>query len=250
MKNYINKHTVMGMMSKHYIPFEDFSGFYKSKKKDKVVVFNKDFPISNYKEINYYYISNKPEVKIKNMYNSTLLISYFDSDFFKLSGKSNTEIRETRNKCNKIITIKNNIDSIDEVILLINKWDELSGKKYGWNRHSGYDRAFFVKYYDLEKDNLFSLFFYCNNVLIGYSIVSGVVNNNCFRYVIRKMDMSVCRNICLYIDFKTFENLYSIYGREFYVNWGASSGNVLKYKKKFPVFSEKKVWFYKVKNNE
>ncbi len=249
MKNYINRHTVMGMMSKHYIPFEDYSGFYKSKKRDKVVVFNKDYPEGSYKEINYYYIPDKPEVKIKNMYNSTLLVSHFNSDFFKLIGKSNREIRETRNQYNKIITIKNDIDNIEEVILLINKWDMQSGKKYGWQKHSGYDKTFFLKYYEQEKDNLISLFFYFNDVLVGYSIVSNIVDNNCYKYVIRKMDIS-SRNLCLYIDFKMFENIYNNYGRDFYINWGASSGNVLKYKKKFPIFSEDKVYFYKIKKEE
>ena len=32
----------MGMMSSHYIPFDDWTGFYKNKKRDKVVIFNKD----------------------------------------------------------------------------------------------------------------------------------------------------------------------------------------------------------------
>ena len=42
------------MMSKHCTLFSDFSGFYKGKKRDKVVVFNKDFPIGDHKEVNYY----------------------------------------------------------------------------------------------------------------------------------------------------------------------------------------------------
>jgi len=247
MKNYINKHTIMGMMSKHYIPFDDFKGFYKGKNKDKVVVFDKNFSVSNYKEVNYYYIFDKPEPKIKNMYHSNLLVSHFDSEYFKLEGKKNKEIREARNKYNKIITIKKDVENVDSVISLIDKWDEISGIKYGWNRHSGYDRSFFLKYYEKEKDNLYSLFFYFNDVLVGYSVVSNIVEDNCFKYVIRKLDISIGRNMGLYIDFKTFENLYNVYGGEFYVNWGASSGNVLKYKKKFPVFSEDKVWFYKIK---
>jgi len=249
-ENYINKHTVMGMMSSNYIPFDDWTGFYKNKKRDKIVVFSKDKNIKDYKEVNYYYIFDKPEIKIKNIYSSTLLISHFDSDFFKLSGKSNKEIRETRNKYNKVITIENDINSIDEVILLINKWDELSGGKYGWQKHSGYDKSFFIKYYEKEKNNLISLFFYLDNILVGYSIVSNIIENNCFKYVIRKMNVGIGRNICLYIDFKTFENLYNTYGREFYVNWGASSGNVLKYKKKFSIFREEKMWFYKIKKEE
>ena len=92
------------------------------------------------------------------------------------------------------------------------------------------------------------MFFYINNELVGYSVVSGLVENNCFKYVIRKMEIKNKRNICLYIDYKTFENLYYIYDRDFYINWGASKGNVLKYKKKFPVSYEGRVWFYKIKS--
>lgn len=237
----------MGMMSRHHIPFDDFSGFYKSQKRDKIVAFDESFSPANFKEVSYFYIPDKPETK--NKYHSTLLISDFDANFFELKGKSNKEFRETRNKYDKIIDIRKNVDNIDSVIDLIGIWDKNSGFKYKWQRHSGYDRSFFLKYYEQEKDNLFSLFFYCNDVLVGYSIVSDIVENSCFKYVIRKFDISIGRNICLYIDIKTFENIYNIYGKSFRINWGASSGNVLKYKKKFPVFDEKEVWFYKVKND-
>jgi len=181
------------------------------------------------------------------MYHLNLLISRFDGDFFELRGKKNKEIRETRNKYNKSIIIKKDIENIEEVIGLINCWDKISGVKYGWQRHSGYDKSFFLKYYEQEKKDLFSLFFYIDGVLVGYSVVSKIMDGDCFRYIIRKFDASF-RNICLYIDFKIFENLYSEYGGDFRVSWGASSGNVLKYKKKYPIFFEDKVWFYKIKN--
>ena len=251
-ENYINKHTVMGMMSYHYIPFDNFDGFYKNKDRTKVVVFDKNYQNEDCNEINYYYILDKPEEKIKNMYSSSLLISNFDKDYFSLKGLDNKEMRETRNKWNKKIVIKDNLDNIDEVLNLIDIWDEVSGKKYRFNRHSGYDRSFFKKYYKDEKENLISLFFYCENKLVGYSIVSKIMeNDNCFRYIIRKSDNSIGRNIGLYIDFKTFENIFNIYEKEFKVNWGSSSKNVLKYKKtKFPVFLEKKTWFYKKVQND
>jgi hypothetical protein len=245
--NYINKHSIMGMMSSNYFPFEDWTGFYKKKDKTKVVVFDSSF-CKDFLEINYYYLPEK--IKELKSYSSTLLVSDFDEVFFKLSGKKYTEIRETRNKLNKEIEIREDISSIDEVISLIDRWDVLSGKKYRFNRHSGYDRNFFKKYYNEEKDNLYSLFFYLDNILVGYSIVSKIQDDGCFRYLIRKNDISVVRNLCLYIDYKTFENLFSKIGKKFYINWGASSGQVLRYKKKFPVFIEKKVWFCKRKKDD
>ena len=64
----------------------------------------------------------------------------------------------------------------------------------------------------------------------------------CYNYIIRKSDISY-RNICLYCDFKMFEKIYDICSEDFIINWGGSSGNVLKYKKKFPVYSELPVYF-------
>jgi len=244
-----NKHAVMGMLSKHYIPFSDYTGFYKNKKKDKIVVFNNpNYSNNKAKEINHYYNFDKPENKKYS--SSTLLVSKIDSSFFELKNRRRKEIRECRNYWNKKIIIKNDINNIDDVIELINKWEEHSGKKYRWNRHSGYDKAFFIKYYEQEKKDLYSLFFYYDNILVGYSIISKLQeDDNCYRYVIRKADISIGRNINLYIDYKSFENIYLNNNGEFFINWGASSGNVLKYKRKFPIYKEKKVYFYKEKND-
>jgi len=243
MNTYINKHTIMGMLSRNYTPFEDWRGFYKNKKQTKVVTFDEGFS-GDFEEINYSYMDNK----IQGSYKSVMLISYFDDHFFNLTGRKYQEIRETKNKWNKRVVVKTSPDSITEVLDLIKKWDELSGAKYRFNRHSGYDRNFFNKYWEGEKDNLFSLFFYYNNTLVGYSIVSKL-NPNCFNYIIRKVDISVGRNICLYVDYKTFENIHNFYDK-FYINWGASSGNVLKYKRKFSVIQENSVYFLKRKNDK
>lgn len=243
MNTYINKHTVMGMLSRNYIPFSDWSGFYKNKNRTKVVTFDESFN-GNFDEISYSYMDKR----VKGCYKSTMLISKFNNNFFKLEGKKIREIRETRNKWDKKITITKMPRSIEEIIELINKWDVLSGVKYRFNRHSGYDRNFFNKYWDNEKDNLFSLFFYYNDILVGYSIVSKL-NPYYFNYIIRKVDISAGRNICLYVDYKTFENIHQLYDT-FYINWGASSGKVLKYKRKFPVNQEINVYFFKRKNND
>ncbi len=249
-ENYINKHSIMGMLSKNYIPFENWEGFYKNKKRDKIVVFNNiEYKNEDAKEINYYYLFEKPEYK--KYFSSTVLVSFFNEEYFELRGKKCKEMRETRNKWNKKIIIKNEINSINEISDLIKIWDINSGEKYRWNRHSGHDRNFFIKYYEQEKENLYSLFFYFGEKLIGYSVVSKISEDNCYRYIVRKMNISVGRNIGLYIDFKTIENIWREIGRgEFYVNWGASAGKLLKYKRKFSPFLEKKVWFCKVKNEE
>jgi hypothetical protein len=247
--SYINPHTIMGMISKNYslIP----NGYRKNK--NNIVLFN---PFDNYKDypkenvyINYLLQDEYNSLIAQNIpHNKSRgkqLISNIDKNFINLPGQNFQEIRETRNKYNKITTIKTSPNSIEEVNALIDIWDEKRGDKYGWQRHSGYDRNFFNKYFNQEKDQLFSYFFYIDNVLVGYSIVSKLGNGDRFNYVIRKNNTSF-RNLCLYIDFKTFELMYNEINSNFLINWGSSSGTVMKYKKKFPVYEENVVYFCKI----
>jgi len=228
--DYINRHTIQGMMSKTAKPFDDWAGFWKNSK--QVVVFDdsvslSDFPLSN--RISWGYLPSKENLdKRCSTYSSILVLSEFD--------------RETRNHFNQQIDIQDNPISFGEVSSLIDMWDDQSGDKYGWQRHSGYDRNFFRKFWEFEKQDLWSNFFYLNGRLVGYSVVSKISDDGCFRYVIRKNDVSL-RNLCLFIDFNTFERIFKEIQKPFLINWGASSGGVLKYKKKFPVFLEKKVFF-------
>jgi len=238
--DYINKHTVMGMLSANYVPFGDWSGFYRNKTRTKVTVFDPGFD-GDFKETAFHYVPDR----MGKGYSSTLLVSRFDSAFFALAGAEHKEIRETRNKWDRLVSVREEPSSVGEVVALVDKWDILSGSKYGFNRHSGYDRNFFRRYWETERSNLYSLFFYHGDALVGYSVVSKLQDDNCFRYVIRKMDIGAGRNICLYIDYKTFESIWRDRKGCFYVNWGASSGKVLKYKEKFPTFKECRVWFHK-----
>ena len=255
--DYITRHTIMGMLSKNYIPFDNWIGYIKNK--NEVILFtDSDNIISNnmnYPKINLNYIEKivNPKDKIKGYINSssyylTNVRSKFDSDFFKLSGKKFIELRETQNKFDKIIKVKNDCD-IDLIISFINEWDNNRGKdKYGWQLHSGYDKTFFNKFYKIEQDKLYSNFFFINDKLVGYSIVSRDTDDNEYKYIIRKCDTSY-RNLSLYIDLYSFKNIFNDVG-EFIIDWGASSGGVLKYKKKFPVYSEGKKWFYKFRRIE
>lgn len=255
--NYITRHTIMGMLSKNYIPFKNWLGYVKNK--NEVVLFiDSDHIISkyfNYPKINLNYIDKleNPKDKIGGYENSssyflTNIKSKFDVDFFHLSGKKFTELRETQNKFDKIIEVRNDCD-IDQIISFIDKWNESRGKdKYGWQLHSGYDKTFFNNFYKKEQSKLYSNFFFIEGNLVGYSIISKQSNNNEYQYIIRKCDTKY-RNLSLYIDLYSFENIFNKIG-EFIIDWGASSGGVLKYKKKFPIYSEEKKWFYKFKRTE
>ena len=255
--NYITKHTIMGMLSKNYMPFNNWAGYVKNK--NEVILFtDSDNIISkylNYPKINLNYIDKleSPKNRIKGYLNSssywlTNIKSKLDADFFKLSGKKFTEMRETQNRYDKIVEVRDDCD-MELVIDFIDKWNEERGKdKYGWQLHSGYDKTFFNKFYKKERSKLYSKFFFINNELVGYSIISKESNNNEYQYIIRKCDVSY-RNLTLYIDIFSFEEIFNKVG-DFIIDWGASGGGVLKYKKKFPTYSEDKKWFYKFKRIE
>lgn len=236
MFKYNSKYCIMGMLSARYEVLEDWRGYRKNKK--NAVSFYEDFS-PDFEKVSYNYIYEKPQVKYSK---STQIVSKFDSEFFKLSGNKYREIRETRNKFDKIIINKEY--NKEDVLGLIDTWDKQSGDKYGFQKHSGYDRNFFNKFYDLEKDNLISNFYYIGDKIIGYSILHKA--EDCYEYLIRKVDIEL-RNTCLYVDYKTFEQIYEK-EKEFLINWGASSGNVLKYKKKFPIFESCPVYFYSKKH--
>lgn len=244
----------MGMMSKAYSFVEN--GYKKNK--NNIVLF---YPFTNYSSFteNNIYIHYLLQEEYDKLVEQKIphkkskgkqLLSKIDEEFIKLPGDKYHEFRETRNKYNKIVEIKNEPNSIEEIDALIDIWDKNRGAKYGWQRHSGYDRNFFHKFFQQEKDNLFSYFFYIDNKLVGYSIVSKLSNNGInFNYVIRKNDTSY-RNLCLYIDLKTFTLMFEELKQSFIVNWGSSDKGILKYKKKFPVLQEDVVYFCKVVKNK
>lgn len=250
MTNYISKHSVMGMLSANYFPLTNYAGYVKNRK--EVVLFDKNL-IPNYlnmEKINLSYLRDKDisinGYKVSSKYNMTVLVSKFNKEFFDLKGKNFREIRETKNHYDKKVVIKNSIENIDEIIEFISKWIDIRGDdKYGWRCHAGYDKNFFTKYYMQEKDNLWSNFFYIDDKLVGYSIISKeACKLQKFNYIIRKSNTTY-RNLCLYIDFKSFQRIFNDGNEEFYINWGANDSTLLKYKKKFPVYVEEKAYFMK-----
>ena len=254
--NYITKHTIMGMLSKNYKPFDNWCGYVKNK--NEVVLFTDSNHIISkhisYPKINLNYVDkleDKDKIsgyKKSSSYSLTNIKSIFDKSFFSLSGKRFRRMRAARNKYDKIVEVRNDCN-IDEIIEFIDEWTIERGKeKYGWQLHSGYDKTFFNKFYKKEKGRLWSNFFFIDGKLIGYSIISKNTNNNEYRYMIRKCNVKYT-DITLYIDLYSFERVFDKVG-EFVLIWGASSGGVLKYKKKFPIYSEDKKWFYKFKRTE
>ena len=238
MFEYNSRYCVMGMMSKRYEVLGDWQGLRKNR--NAAISFHADFA-PDYPKVFYSYIYDRPECKASK---ETQVISVLGGDFFGLSGGNYREIRETRNKFDKIVRVGEY--NKDDVMGLIDRWDIQSGGKYGWVRHSGFDRNFFERWYEEERGNLVSQFYYIDNKMIGYSVLHKAEDS--YEYLIRKVDNSI-RNSCMYVDFATFRHLYELEGGEFLINWGASGGGVLAYKKKFPVYDEIPAYFYSVKRD-
>ncbi len=238
MFEYNSKYCILGMMSAKTVPSPDWKWFKKNR--TTAVCFDANFK-PDFPKVSYSYIYNKPPKPIKS-YKSTQLTSKLDAGFFDLSGKKYQEIRETRNHFDRIITTRDY--NKQDVLDLIDFWDTHTGKpKYKWQLHSGYDRNFFNIWYDQEKDNLFSRFYYIEDRMVGYSILHKGVD--CWEYLLRKADNTL-RNTCLYIDYKTFESIYQQEQRDFFVCWGSSKGSLLIYKRKFGSYDERPTYFYKI----
>lgn len=224
-------------------------------------------PDVNWQEL----LIEEPLLKKNSKSNSTNLISEFSKDYFDLSGATHREIRESRNKFNKKIRLVNlsKIEDFEQYCIyksyimdLLKTWDQTSGEKYGIQRHSGYDRSFFEKHFWPNKKDYFVNCFFNEEKLVGYSVIclNPIINETTkepyYCYIIRKSLIDE-RNVCLYVDYKSIElfaNENNLIGKQFNVHWGASSGSLLKYKKKFPVKNESKTWFitlnYPKKENE
>jgi len=238
MFTYNSKYVLMCMAGKCEI-LGDWSGYKKNRK--NAISFDESFK-PDYEKVSYYYIYDKPAEKYD--WKLTQLISKFDANFFALPGKEYREIRETRNYYDKRIEIRDYNE--DDTLDLILRWREHSGYKYGWQMHDGRDSCFFKRWYATEKENLISQFYYLDGYMMGYGIMQKIEDGS-YNYLIRKTDISMGRNTCLYCDYKLFESIWKTENKDFFVNWGGSKGPLLKYKEKFGIYEEVPVYFYSIK---
>lgn len=261
---YINKHSVMGMLSKNQTIIEDSLSIRRNR--NKILCFDEESArsyIGIYKDINLGYFAKKIKSEDMSFYGkSTAVISgpFSKNNFLSFKGRDYEEYRETINNLDKKIFISDHMISPLDVIGVVDEWNELAGKrKYGWQLHSGYDKNFFHSpYFEKEKDNLQTLFFYDKETMkcVGYSVMSKSPDDKSlehplFSYLIRKYVPSKSyKNLCLYIDLKTMQRLTASQEQECLVHWGASSGGVLDYKlgkfKKF-IYRSYDAWFGKMK---
>ena len=270
--NYVNSSSIYGLMNSNCKILDNKIGFWKSKSHNKLVLCEDNvngIDLSDTSKISMMYLDkvnydkefwNSKGYDMSKITESEEIFSYIDKEFFsKLNRTVNKEVYETLRKYDnwrkseKMTVVDYSDDIYDDILNMIKEWSSTSGKKYGFFRHDGIDRAFFkrLKNKEINKDLYDIRIYKVDDKVVGYSVMEHYPSfeNHGHIYLIRK-SISDYRNLCLYIDYDTFREKTK-YENSIIINWGCSSGGVKKYKlNKFKLAYIKKLYFYNLKKNQ
>ena len=270
--NYVNSSSIYGLMNSNCKILDNKIGFWKSKSHNKLVLCEDNvngIDLSDTSKISMMYLDkvnydkefwNSKGYDMSKITEAEEIFSYIDKGFFsKLNRTVNKEVYETLRKYDnwrkseKMTVVDYSDDIYDDILNMIKEWSTTSGKKYGFFRHDGIDRAFFkrLKNKEINKDLYDIRIYKVDDKVVGYSVMEHYPSfeNHGHVYLIRK-SISDYRNLCLYIDYDTFREKTK-YENSIIINWGCSSGGVKKYKlNKFKLAYIKKLYFYNLKKNQ
>ena len=270
--NYVNSSSIYGLMNSNCKILDDKIGFWKSKSHNKLVLCEDNIngiDLSDTSKISMMYLDkvnydkefwNSKGYNMSKITEAEEIFSYIDKEFFdKLTRTVNKEVYETLRKYDnwrksgKMTVVDYSDILYDDILNMIKEWSTTSGKKYGFFRHDGIDRAFFkrLKNKEINKDLYDIRIYKVDDKVVGYSVIEHYPSfeNHGHVYLIRKA-ISNYRNLCLYIDYDTFREKTK-YENNIIINWGCSSGGVKKYKlNKFKLAYVKKLYFYNLKKNQ
>ena len=270
--NYVNSSSIYGLMNSNCKILDDKIGFWKSKSHNKLVLCEDNInsiDLSDTSKISMMYLDkvnydkefwNSKGYDMSKITETEEIFSYIDKEFFdKLTRTVNKEVYETLRKYDNWrksgkMTIVDYSDILyDDILNMIKEWSSTSGKKYGFFRHDGIDRAFFkrLKNKEINKDLYDIRIYKADDKVVGYSVIEHYPSfeNHGHVYLIRKA-VTDFRNLCLYIDYDTFREKTK-YENNIIINWGCSSSGVKKYKlNKFKLAYIKKLYFYNLKKNQ
>ena len=270
--NYVNSSSIYGLMNSNCKILDDKIGFWKSKSHNKLVLCEDNIngiDLSYTSKISMMYLDkvnydkgfwNSKGYEMSKITEAEEIFSYIDKEFFdKLTRTVNKEVYETLRKYDnwrkseKMNVVDYSDILYDDILNMIKEWSTTSGKKYGFFRHDGIDRAFFkrLKNKEINKDLYDIRIYKVDDKVVGYSVIEHYPSfeNHGHVYLIRKA-ISNYRNLCLYIDYDTFREKTK-YENNIIINWGCSSGGVKKYKlNKFKLAYIKKLYFYNIKKNQ
>lgn len=270
--NYVNSSSIYGLMNSNCKILDNKNGFWKSKSHNKLVLCEDDIngiDLSDTSKISMMYLDKVNYDKefwdskgydMSKITEAEEIFSYIDKEFFsKLNRTVNKEVYETLRKYDNWrksgkMTVVDYYDIIyDDILNMIKEWSTTSGKKYGFFRHDGIDKAFFkrLKNKEINKDLYDIRIYKADDKVVGYSVIEHYPSfeNHGHVYLIRKA-VTDFRNLCLYIDYDTFREKTK-YENNIIINWGCSSSGVKKYKlNKFKLAYIKKLYFYNLKKNQ
>ena len=270
--NYVNSSSIYGLMNSNCKILDNKIGFWKSKSHNKLVLCEDNIngiDLSDTSKISMMYLDkvnydkefwNSKGYDMSKITEAEEIFSYIDKEFFsKLNRTVNKEVYETLRKYDNWrksgkMTVVDYSDIIyDDILNMIKEWSSTSGKKYGFFRHDGIDRAFFkrLKNKEINKDLYDIRIYKADDKVVGYSVIEHYPSfeNHGHVYLIRKA-VTDFRNLCLYIDYDTFREKTK-YENNIIINWGCSSSGVKKYKlNKFKLAYIKKLYFYNLKKNQ
>lgn len=270
--NYVNSSSIYGLMNSNCKILDDKIGFWKSKNHNKLVLCVDNIngiDLSDTSKISMMYLDkvnydkefwNSKGYDMSKITESEEIFSYIDKEFFsKLNRTVNKEVYETLRKYDnwrksgKMTVVDYSDILYDDILNMIKEWSTTSGKKYGFFRHDGIDRAFFkrLKNKEINKDLYDIRIYKADDKVVGYSVIEHYPSfeNHGHVYLIRKA-VTDFRNLCLYIDYDTFREKTK-YENNIIINWGCSSSGVKKYKlNKFKLAYIKKLYFYNLKKNQ
>lgn len=270
--NYVNSSSIYGLMNSNCKILDDKIGFWKSKNHNKLVLCVDNIngiDLSDTSKISMMYLDkvnydkefwNSKGYDMSKITESEEIFSYIDKEFFsKLNRTVNKEVYETLRKYDnwrksgKMTVVDYSDILYDDILNMIKEWSTTSGKKYGFFRHDGIDKAFFkrLKNKEINKDLYDIRIYKADNRVVGYSVIEHYPSfeNHGHVYLIRKA-VTDFRNLCLYIDYDTFREKTK-YENNIIINWGCSSSGVKKYKlNKFKLAYIKKLYFYNLKKNQ
>lgn len=270
--NYVNSSSIYGLMNSNCKILDNKIGFWKSKSHNKLVLCEDDIngiDLSGTSKISMMYLDkvnydkefwNSKGYDMSKITESEEIFSYIDKEFFsKLNRTVNKEVYETLRKYDnwrksgKMTVVDYSDILYDDILNMIKEWSTTSGKKYGFFRHDGIDKAFFkrLKNKEINKDLYDIRIYKADDKVVGYSVIEHYPSfeNHGHVYLIRKA-VTDFRNLCLYIDYDTFREKTK-YENNIIINWGCSSSGVKKYKlNKFKLAYIKKLYFYNLKKNQ
>lgn len=270
--NYVNSSSIYGLMNSNCKILDDKIGFWKSKSHNKLVLCEDNIngiDLSDTSKISMMYLDkvnydkefwNSKGYDMSKITETEEIFSYIDKEFFsKLNRTVNKEVYETLRKYDnwrksgKMTVVDYSDILYDDILNMIKEWSTTSGKKYGFFRHDGIDKAFFkrLKNKEINKDLYDIRIYKADDKVVGYSVIEHYPSfeNHGHVYLIRKA-VTDFRNLCLYIDYDTFREKTK-YENNIIINWGCSSSGVKKYKlNKFKLAYIKKLYFYNLKKNQ